>query len=60
MNNFQFKMTLRLTPEIADDLEDLTSRIGVSRAKFIRRIIEVAIKAGRSFDWTTSEDEGRF
>lgn len=43
-------MTLRLTQEMADDLEELASKIGWSRSVLIRRCLAASIQAVRQFE----------
>ena len=47
---FPSAMTLRLTQEMADDLEELASKIGWSRSVLIRRCLAASIQAVRQFE----------
>lgn len=48
-------MTLRLTSEMADDLDDIVHTIGMSRSTFLRHCIQAAINVARKAD-RTGED----
>jgi predicted DNA-binding protein len=55
VNSFPVAMTLRLTSEMADDLDDIVHTIGMSRSTFLRHCIQAAINVARKAD-RTGED----
>jgi len=56
---FPSALTLRLTQSMADDLEEVTSTARLSKSDFLRRLIECAVRAARSFDWSSLDEYGR-